>query len=164
MKLKTAFLSVLLICVFSVASVGCSSTIPPNSTPPDVETEKEASAPVTEDSVYRTILEEYAEKLRDATPGLIEEYGADAETFLTDVTEDTDVTAGLLDICSGKIAKLAEVSNEGITAMAQVMYTAGTSADPESFSQYEQWAGQLQDIYMEESSKITEVYLDSIPG
>ena len=51
---------------------------------------------------------------------------------------------------------LAEISNEGVGKMAEIMLKKG---DP--YDTYEEWSQKLMDVYMEESQKITDTYMNS---
>ena len=89
-------------------------------------------------------------KLQDATPGLINEYNAEA-------AENTAGTQGLATICNSKVSKLAEINVEGTSKMAQLMYTTGSG----STSEYESWAAKLNDVYTAEAQKIQDAYMTS---
>ena len=52
---------------------------------------------------------------------------------------------------------LAFISNEGIQEMAEVMITKGSG----SYSDYEAYATELTNVYMDEGTKITDVYMNS---
>lgn len=123
--------------------VGNNSNVPGiDSSPPTVE----SLTPIT----YQSILDEYSTKLREATPGLIEEYNDEAD-------RNTSGLTGLAEICNNKVMELSEISNEGTMKMAELMYISGSG----EYSEYEEWANKLMDIYLEEGEKITEAYLDS---
>lgn len=99
---------------------------------------------------YQTILDDYSERIRDAVPGLIEEYN-------TEAANNTGGLQGLATLSNEKISELAEISNDGISEMAEYYYHSGRG----SYGEYEEWAGKLMDIYMEEAAKIQEAYMDS---
>ena len=99
---------------------------------------------------YEDILTEYSQKLRDATPVLIEEYNEAAK-------ENQDGLTGLATLCNAKVSELAVISNEGIQEMAKWYYKHGSG----SYEEYSEWAGKLQEVYMEEASKIQEAYMNS---
>ena len=99
---------------------------------------------------YQEILDNYTKKLQDATPGLIKEYQNEAKA-------NTNGVDGLAEICNDKISVLAEISNDGISEMAEIYFRSGSGA----YSEYEDWAGKLTDVYMEESGKITDAYINS---
>lgn len=104
----------------------------------------------TVEKAYGIILRDYTEKLRSATPKLIEEYNRAAE--------DNEVgLQGLANLSNNKVQKLAEINNEGIEKMASVMFDKGTG----SYNEYGAWADKLTSIYLEEAGKITNSYLDS---
>ena len=102
------------------------------------------------ETTYEDIYNEYAQKLQDATPGLIDEYNQEAAA-------NTDGMTGLATICDKKISKLAAISTEGTEKMAQLMYTSGSG----SYQDYEDWAMKLSDVYTTEAQKITDAYMDS---
>ena len=112
--------------------------------------EEEKPVAQSAEEAYQEILTEYSEKLRAATPGLIEEYKAEA-------ANNTAGLDGLAEISNEKIGKLAEISNDGVEKMAGVMYTTGSG----SYDDYEAWAKKLMDVYTEEAGKISDAYIDS---
>ena len=63
----------------------------------------------TED--YQSIYDTYSQKLRDATPGLIDEYYSEAQY-------NTKGLEGLAEIANAKVETLAEIANEGVGQMA----------------------------------------------
>ena len=101
-------------------------------------------------SSYDEIYETYAQKLREATPGLIEEYEAEA-------AENTGGVEGLAEIANQKVEELAEITTEGTGEMASFMMTNGLG----NYEEYEEWAEELYDVYEDEAEKITNAYLDS---
>lgn len=54
------------------------------------------------------------------------------------------------------MSALAEISNDGVSEMAQLMYRNG-----DEYSTYEEWAGKLYDVYMEYAGQIQDAYMDS---
>ena len=101
-------------------------------------------------SKYQAIINEYSTKLKNKTPSLITEYKNEA-------AKNTGGLNGLATICNNKVSILAEISTEGIGKMADIYYEYGNG----KYSEYESWAGKLQDVYMEEAGKIQDVYMDS---
>jgi hypothetical protein len=156
MKNAKIFFLGLIVCAFTLGLFGCAQQIAPNTIPPDANADTRSTAPEAQknEETYKALHDEYTKKLKEATPGLIDQFHAEAE-------HNEEGIEGLANISNAKIALLAEISSEGMTAMAQVMYSSGTSSDPESFIEYETWAGKLQTVYMEEVSKITDAYLSS---
>ena len=104
----------------------------------------------TEYTSYQEILDAYTVKLQEATPGLIEEYNAEA-------AENTGGLEGLATICNEKVSSLAEISMEGIQEMANLYLHVGDGTDNE----YQEWSGKLQDVYLTEAAKIQEAYMES---
>ena len=122
------------------------------STPGEVPTPEPSAVQEAIDSPnaegYNQIYEEYADKLRSATPELIEEFNRESASNTGGIT-------GLAEISNAKISKLAEISNEGIEKMADFMWVHGSG----DYSEYSQWADKLNDVYSEEAQKITDVYM-----
>ena len=104
----------------------------------------------TPPSSYEDILAEYTQKIQDATPVLIEEYNEAAKS-------NKDGLNGLAALSNEKISELAKISNDGIQEMAKLQLKQGTG----SYEEYSDWAGKLQDVYMEEAAKITDAYMKS---
>lgn len=151
MKKTLSFLLALLMAV-SLCACGDTSTPATNDTPEPVESEVEE--PVVEEETgytsYQEVLDAYTVKLQEATPGLIEEYNAEA-------TENTGGLEGLATICNEKVSALAEISMEGIQEMANIYLHVGDGTDDE----YQEWSGKLQDVYLTEAAKIQEAYMES---
>ena len=126
-----------------------SSIAQPSAAPSSEPTTRSSSAVASYESIYN----EYAEKIRAATPGLVQEYKNEA------AGKSGDIMA-LANISNSKIEKLAVISNEGIEKMAQVMWTkSGTS-----YEEYSDWSGKLYDVYMEEAQKLTDAYMSDGVG
>ena len=117
---------------------------------PEAANGQDATNATSSYSSYEEIYETYAQKIRDAAPGLVEEYEAEA-------AENTNGLEGLAQISSEKIGKLAEITTEGTSEMASFMMFHGSG----DYDEYEEWAGELYDVYEEEAEKITSAYLDS---
>ena len=151
MKKTLSFLLALLMAV-SLCACGDTSTPATNDPPEPVESEDEE--PVVEEETgytsYQEVLDVYTVKLQEATPGLIEEYNAEA-------TENTGGLEGLATICNEKVSALAEISMEGIQEMANIYLHVGDGTDDE----YQEWSGKLQDVYLTEAAKIQEAYMQS---
>lgn len=109
-----------------------------------------SSAATTSATTYQSILDDYTAKLQDATPGLIDEYDAEAAS-------NSDGLTGLATIANAKVSKLAAISTEGTEKMAKLMYKSGSG----SYDEYSEWATKLQDVYTEEAQKIYDHYTDS---
>jgi hypothetical protein len=119
--------------------------LPPATEPPsDSASGREVS--------YQSILDEYTQKLRDATPRLLEEFTTESANIRNDMM-------ALAELSSDKIAELAEISVEGIEEMAGLMFGIGGE-----YSEYEEWAEKLMEIYMEEAAKITDAYMEAAMG
>ena len=108
-------------------------------------TEPEATEAVTEATgTYQDILDEYSQKLKDAVPGIVEEYNTEAEAL------DGDLTA-LADLSTKKVEKLAEISVEGTEKMAELKLKNGDSDEV-----YNEWADKLNAVYEEQAQQITD--------
>ena len=101
-------------------------------------------------ATYESILEEYSQKLIDATPGLVEEYNAEAAEKAGDVN-------ALAELFYEKVEKLAEINAEGTEKMAGLMLDNGDSQDV-----YMEWAEKLNDVYMKQAEQITDAHMN--PG
>ena len=147
----------LLVLAMALMSVGCGIVEIPNEEMENPSKDESKDNLIIDDVVgaifgsYEDILNEYSQKLRDATPVLIEEYNEEAKS-------NQDGLMGLATLCSEKVSELAKISNEGIQEMAQLYFKKGSG----SYEEYSEWAGKLQDVYMEEASKIQDAYMDSV--
>lgn len=104
----------------------------------------------TAEEAYERILLEYTTKIKEATPGFIEEYKDEAK-------DNIGGLEGLAEIAMGKVMELAEIQAEGVQEMAEVMMTKGSG----KYDEYEKWGLKLYDIYSEEGEKIMDVYMKS---
>lgn len=155
-------ISILMVCFMLAALAGCQSNEiegPVNSAPADertqapAETEAEAEAEAeteTKALSYEEIYEEYAQKIRDAVPALVEEYNEEA-------ANNTGGLTGLAALCNEKVAELAEIANEGVSEMAEVYFYSGSG----SYEDYSEWADKIYDVYMEEATAIQDAYMES---
>ena len=150
-------IAALLVLAMALMSVGCGIVEIPNEGLESPSKDESKDNSIIDDVVgaifgsYEDILNEYSQKLRDATPVLIEEYNEEAKS-------NQDGLMGLATLCSEKVSELAKISNEGIQEMAQLYFKKGSG----SYEEYSEWAGKLQDVYMEEASKIQDAYMDSV--
>ena len=110
----------------------------------------EAPKDETADEAYKRILAEYTFKIKEEAPKLIAEYNEEAKS-------NTNGIQGLAELSNSKIMDLAFISNEGIQEMAEVMITKGSG----SYSDYEAYATELTNVYMDEGTKITDAYMNS---
>ncbi len=114
------------------------------------EVKKVGEAIKSNTKTYETVLEEYTNKLQEATPKLIEEYKNEA-------TKNTDGLQGLASLCNDKVSELAKISTDGIQEMAQLMLHSGSG----SYDEYQEWSTKLQNVYMDEAAKIQDTYMSS---
>ncbi|MGM0123535.1 hypothetical protein IGI37_000907 [Enterococcus sp. AZ194] len=148
--MKKVLLGIALFTILSLS--GCSKekvSTTTSSSQPTMNTSTTTSSQ-EEKETYQSILDDYTEKLKEASPKLVAEYN----TEYPFIQGGTDALAKL---SNDKLAKLAELSNEGVAKMAQIQLDAKDSP-----STYEKWAAKLIDVYSEEGLKITGVYLTSI--
>ena len=101
---------------------------------------------------YQSILDNYTQKLKDATPGLVDEFNKEA----SEKSRDVNALAG---ICNSKVEKLAEICNTGVGEMADLMNKNG-----DDYSKYEEWAKKLQDVYATQSKEIQDAYTSVATG
>ena len=104
----------------------------------------------TSEEQYQVILDDYTLKIKEATPMLVEEYNSE-------YPNNEEGLEGLANLSNQKIGKLAEISNEGIGKMAEVHFSKGSG----KYEDYEEWAGKLMDVYMQEGEQITDAYMNS---
>nr|DAP92851.1 MAG TPA: hypothetical protein [Caudoviricetes sp.] len=102
------------------------------------------------EKTYEEILEEYSQKMRDATPRLISEYQEEAKQNQNGIT-------GLAELSQKKVEKLANINSEGTEEMSKIYMYNGSG----SYDEYSEWSGKLFDVYMEEAGKITDAYMAS---
>ena len=99
---------------------------------------------------YQSILDWYTQKIKEATPGLIAEYKAEAE-------RNTSGLNGLAVLCNDKVSKLAEIEMDGVKEMAELYLRSGSG----KYSEYEEWAEKLDAVYSDEAEKIWNAYMES---
>lgn len=104
----------------------------------------------TAEEQYQMILDEYTLKIQESASKLVEEYNAE-------YPNNQEGLEGLAELSNEKISKLAEISNEGIGKMAEVHFSKGSG----KYEDYEEWAGKLMDVYMQEGEQITDAYMIS---
>lgn len=109
-------------------------------------------ADLVEKKTCAELYEEYAQKLRDATTELIEEFKKEAKSNAEGISD-------LAELCSEKTTKLAEIEAEGTEKMSSAYYQAD-----ETYDDYLEWSGRLWDVYMEEAEKITDAYMETASG
>ena len=101
---------------------------------------------------YQSILDDYTQKIADATPGLVEEYNNESAAIAGDLN-------ALAELSNSKVEKLAEISNQGVSEMATLMQRNG-----DEYSVYEEWALKLTDVYTQYAKQITDAYTSSAAG
>lgn len=144
-------MAILLIATMTLSMTACggnSAETDNTSTKSEQSTDAVEEEPA-EEVTYQSILDEYTQKIIDATPGLVEEYNNESADCGGDVN-------ALAELSNAKIEKLAEISNDGITKMAELMNKNG-----DEYETYEKWANKLTDVYTEQSQQITDAYMNS---
>ncbi|MCI9446596.1 MAG: hypothetical protein HFH36_04225 [Lachnospiraceae bacterium] len=161
--MKRRIVALLLASVLALSISACGDSADTPSTPSSAESDTEqgpADTPSPEendaepaaDSTYQDILEEYTQKMKDAAPGLADEFKAEAE-------EKAGDTASLAELSTSKTEKLAAISTEGLEKMAELKIKNGD--DDET---YQEWAEKLNTAYMEQAQIISDAYMDSATG
>ena len=112
----------------------------------------DSSDKAEEKVTYESILNDYTKKIKDATPGIVEEFKTEAETKKSDIN-------ALAELSCSKIEKLAEICNEGVEKMAELKLKNG-----DDDTTYTDWAKKLQDVYTEQSKQISDAYLSVATG
>lgn len=146
-KLLTIILSGAL--ALSFTACGDSSDSASDKTESSKETTSDVAEEPAEDVTYQSVLDDYTQKIKDATPGLVDEYNTESAEAGGDVQK-------LAELSNAKITKLAEISNEGISKMADIMLKSGDEQET-----YEEWAAKLQAVYQENAQQITDAYMSS---
>lgn len=98
---------------------------------------------------YEAIYNDYAQKLTDATPGLIEEF--ESEAALNFGGEE-----GLTEILSSKQLVLSEIAAECANVLS-AFYSASSQDDAEATA-YIEWNNKINSMYTQEARKLTEIY------
>lgn len=102
-----------------------------------------------ESITYQDIFDEYSEQIKTAAPKLVDEYNEEADSAKGDIEK-------LAEISNDKITELAEIETKGTEKMAELMYENGDDYDT-----YEKWVQKLYDVYEECAGEITDAYMDS---
>ena len=154
--MKKKLLALSLIAVMSLSFTACGGGTTSSSSDTKTKTEATTAAPeaTTEKSEesYQSILDNYTQKLKDATPGLVDEFNKEA----SEKSRDVNALAG---ICNSKVEKLAEICNIGVGEMADLMNKNG-----DDYSKYEEWAKKLQGVYATQSKEIQDAYTSIATG
>lgn len=115
----------------------------------DTKKEETATTEAKKEVTYQSILDDYSQKLKDTTPGLVKEYKDESKDHKGDVEK-------LAEISNDKVEELAKICNDGVEEMAELQLKNG-----DEYETYEDWAGKLQDVYQDEAKTITDAYMDS---
>lgn len=148
--MKKKIVAMILVGAMALSITACSGDKEPskNNEPKTEKVEKEPEVEVT----YQSILDDYTQKIADATPGLVEEYNNESAAI-------ADNLNALAELSNSKVEKLAEISNQGVSEMATLMQKNG-----DEYSVYEEWSLKLTDVYTQYAAQITDAYTASAAG
>lgn len=148
--MKKKIVAMILVGAMALSITACSGDKEPskNNEPKTEKVEKEPEVEVT----YQSILDDYTQKIADATPGLVEEYNNESAAIADDLN-------ALAELSNSKVEKLAEISNQGVSEMATLMQKNG-----DEYSVYEEWSLKLTDVYTQYAAQITDAYTASAAG
>ena len=148
--MKKKIVAMILVGAMALSITACSGDKEPskNNEPKTEKVEKEPEVEVT----YQSILDDYTQKIADATPGLVEEYNNESAAIADDLN-------ALAELSNSKVEKLAEISNQGVSEMATLMQKNG-----DEYSVYEEWSLKLTDVYTQYAAQITDAYTTSAAG
>ena len=104
------------------------------------------------DGDYKAIYEAYSAKIKEASEKLCGEYTEEAKG-------NTNGTTGLADIYYNKLLSLASPEVEGVLKMAGYRISINGSAE-----EFDEWVQKLTDVYEDEATKLTDLYLGSLDG
>ena len=148
--MKKKIVAMILVGAMALSITACSGDkeSSKNNEPKTEKVEKEPEVEVT----YQSILDDYTQKIADATPGLVEEYNNESAAIADDLN-------ALAELSNSKVEKLAEISNQGVSEMATLMQKNG-----DEYSVYEEWSLKLTDVYTQYAAQITDAYTASAAG
>ena len=128
------------------------SVVFPHSLQSGQETEESRPSTITATrpavfTTYQQIFDYYSARLRQATPGLLDDFRRLAAT-------NTRGLDGLIALNLSKTEVLAAIYVEGLSEMANLTLTSGGDMDD-----YARWAGRLNNVYLEEGTEVQNLYL-----
>lgn len=149
--MKKKIVAIMLASMLTVSATACGSESDGSSSANDTQetTDSAEEAESKEEVTYQSILDEYTKQIQDATPGLVEEYNAEAAEKAGDLE-------ALAELSNSKVEELAKICNDGVGEMASLM-----TANGDEYETYEEWATKLQDVYTEYAAQITDAYTSS---
>ena len=150
--MKKKLLTIMLATTMTLSFTACGSSSDAPKADSKTEAPAETAAPEKVDVTYQGILDEYTQKLADATPGLVDEFNSEAGE------KGGDMNA-LAELCNAKVEKLAAICNQGVEEMAKLMQDNG-----DEYSTYEDWAGKLQNAYTTQAQQIQDAYTNAAIG
>lgn len=149
--MKKQVLAIALAGAMALTMVGCSSGASSSSSSSAASSAASSSSAAQQASTdtYESILADYSAQIEAEAPVLVEEYNTEAASLGSDVQAKAQLS-------NDKISELAKISTEGTEKMAELMMKKG-----DDYSVYEDWANQLNDVYMAQSQLITDAYMAS---
>lgn len=117
--------------------------------------EAEAEERLTDQEVRQKcqeIVEEYSGKMQEATPKLMEAFKSDVQA----TTDSRDLAA----LYNQKIEVLAELCNEGYTAIWELLFENGIEFSDTDYDKYAEYEQELDRVYEDETMKISDLYSD----
>ena len=97
---------------------------------------------------YQSVFDEYSAKIKEAAPGLVDEFKKEAEPLKGDIS-------ALATLSGEKVSKLAEISTEGGSKLASIHLK-----EKDDQSVYMEWSQKLINVYTEEAEAITNAYTE----
>lgn len=144
--MKKKIVTLLLTVVLAITVSACGNTKNTLSTENNIEQSNDT------DTAYQNILDDYTQKLKDATLDLIDEFNTEAKEKTGDINS-------LSEILTSKTEQLAVINTEGIEKMATLMNENGSD-----YKIYEKWSTKLNDIYIEQAKLISDAYMTASTG
>ena len=113
----------------------------------------ESSISETTNKSYEEIYNEYVTKLQEATPGLIDD-------FLAEAPNNTEGASGLLDLYQEKSGKILDIYQEGAKEMLDAYHKHSSGV----YTEFDEWRDKLYDVFDEERDKIYKAFDDYRDG
>lgn len=101
---------------------------------------------------YQSIVDEYTQKIKDATPGLVAEYDEES------VALNGNINA-LGKLAKEKSAKLEAIKDEGLQKIQDLITENGHEEE-----KYTEWADKLDAVYNQYSEQVTAAYMELMAG
>jgi len=130
-------------------ALGFGGTPPTVAAPPAAVTQP---APPASFASFQQILDTYTQRLREATPRLLDDFRA-AAVGVTDISALAEISIEIT-------AALAEISVEGTAEMANLWIVRGVGSE----AVYMDYAARLNAVYTEEAARISALYMELAMG